>query len=362
MALTAFPNNRGFGIFPTPYMSNSTQGAFTINATGEYVAFIGRLILESGSSKVFSNASKIYWTSGSITFANVATNLRVGIQDVGATGFKDGTFDVYADLVGGGGGVTADALITTSLTTGSKTIANGDLIAIVIELTARAGSDSIQVLVSAQTFCSFPYSTSDSGAGNTKSLANPMITIESDDGTLGWFAGATFAKKLNQVVFDVDDTPDEYANVFKLPVKVEVNALGGIINCGSSADYELILYGDPLGTPNALATVSVTSALTNPASGYTEFQLSSPITLERDVYYAVSARPTTTNPITLFHQSYHNSNLRKPTLLGTNWSRYSRTGLSGAFSSEDNTIVPFLGVIANKWDDGASILNLYPVE
>ena len=70
-------------------------------------------------------------------FSNGSTNLRIGLQDVTpATGFEDGTFDVYADLVGGTDTIAEDVILATPMESGTKTVTHGDLLAIAIEMTA----------------------------------------------------------------------------------------------------------------------------------------------------------------------------------------------------------------------------------
>ena len=79
------------------------------------------------------------WVAGAgNTFANGSTDLRVGVQDV-ASGAPDGTYDVYATYTGGTDTITNSALHRKAMTSGTKTIANGAIVAIGHTMVTRGG-------------------------------------------------------------------------------------------------------------------------------------------------------------------------------------------------------------------------------
>jgi hypothetical protein len=266
-----------------------------------------------GGSKTLSAAGggSIVWPCFSVTFADGSTTFRVGVQDVDlATGLEDGTFDVHGELTGGGGGI-AVGLNNTAMTSGTKTIANGDLIAIVMEMPARAGADDVRPAVMNSPLLPlgsgtlFPYGTTDSGSGPSKAATHPAVTIIFDDGTLGWVPGraATHAWWITaaDINFGSGSTPDEYAAVFALPYAATIDAIGvGMSDVDAGDDIELILYSDPLGTPSAVLTVTIDPDVVRTGGGGTAivwpyFTPITPTTLTAGATYAVAMRPTTAN-------------------------------------------------------------------
>ncbi len=126
MALQTLANKMGMIISSDGGLMGSGINNATMDGAGESQAFIGKVFLEAGTgSKTISSAGgKIRWRSGTVTFANAGTNFRIGIQDVASTGLEDGTFDVYADLVGGTDTITGSADQLTAMETGTKTISH----------------------------------------------------------------------------------------------------------------------------------------------------------------------------------------------------------------------------------------------
>ena len=73
------------------------SAAMTIDAAVEAVHYTGQVFLEAGSgSKTISSAGgKIHWrTSGTVTFANAGTTIRIGLQDVSTSASYAGGWDL----------------------------------------------------------------------------------------------------------------------------------------------------------------------------------------------------------------------------------------------------------------------------
>lgn len=332
--------------------------AATMDAAGESVAAVGyiRLSTGPGTSKVLSAAGsgKIHVNLGALTFADAGTNVRVGVNDVGATGLEDGTHDVYGDFAGGGGGLTANGINTLTMTSATKTITDGDLVAIVVEMTARGGSDS--VVANRATTTSSPvsaYGTADTGSGPAKLTNGPLLcAIEFDDGTLGWMDNAWARFPTASTAFGSTSTPDEYALVFQVPFKAAVSGLfAGLSNLASTDDFELILYSDPLGTPVAHLTAAFDMSVGNNETWFS-IQTGS-YTLSPNTNYAIALRPTTANTLSFFRFDLGTggANIRKACVFGTNCSTYSRTDNAGAFGSQVTTSLPLFGVWITQLSD-----------
>ena len=297
----------------------------TLNAANETFAFIGQVLLENplSGSKTLSSAGggRIVWTTGSVTFSNGATTFDIGIQDVSTTtsiAQPDGTFDVKASFTGGGGGITASAVNTSVMTTGTKTIAHGDLIAITLAMTTRGGTDSIAVVLNNMTnywgdslLPGVVNNTSGTWARNVTALPNAYIIF--DDGTIGWLAGTSFTKTA-PILLNYNSgtgTADEYGNLLKYPVTF--NALGISLTgyaATASADFELLLYSTPLGTPVVERTITVDATQLTSSNGTRlkgMFLFSSPFLLKARTEYAITLRPTTTNNIGIYYHDVDNS-------------------------------------------------------
>src|SRR3990172_6421351 len=151
MTAAAFGGISGLHYPLIMYNGYGQTSSGTLDAAGEKIVFIGRMYLEGGpGSKTISSAGgKIDWRTSAVTWATPGSALRVGIADVdltkGPPGRDDGTFDVRKDLVQGTDSLASNTWVSTAMDTGTKTIAHGDLVAIVFELTATLGVDSVQV-------------------------------------------------------------------------------------------------------------------------------------------------------------------------------------------------------------------------
>lgn len=347
-----FPGHQGYWV-------NTTTG-MTVDAVGESAAIVGYVNLSSGpgTSKTISAAGsgKIHVQFGTNTYANASTNVRIGINDVGATGVEDGTHDVFKDCVPGTTTLTAGAVNAVTMGSGTKTIAHGDLIAVVVEMTARGGTDSIAInrTVVNSGYCS-PWGTGDTGSGPAILTGAPCMAIEFDDGTIGWFDGhlppITVA---SQTAYGSGSTPDEYALVFRLPFPARATGLAAwLANLASTDDFEMILYSDPLGTPVAQRTITQDADLCAVSGAYWSRGFSSAYDLSAGTDYGIALRPTTANTISLqaLTLGTNGAPLRAAMPFGTNCSQYSRTDQTGAFGSQSTIVIPAFGIWLEGYDD-----------
>jgi hypothetical protein len=251
-----------------------------------------------------------------------------------------------------------------AMTTGTKTINHGDIIAISFEMTARGGTDSVAV-ISHNTVnqisspINFPYKTADTGSGPTRSNSAVCgATILFDDGTLGWLERAYMLPFTSTTqTFNQTSTPDEYAAVFQLPFKCSIG--GGYLSIGSIAstdNFDIILYSDAQGTPVAERTVSfdpnyVAATVT---TGFINISFNS-LTLTQGAWYALALRPTTNNDITLVYNNLtttFGNKYKKPLPFGANCKFSSRTNQTGAFTEVQTYFMPIFGLLIDGLDDG----------
>ena len=346
----------------------SQQDGGVMDATGERVHCVGRIFLAGRTgSKTISAAGggAIWWTSGAVTNSNGSTVFRVGIQDVdltaGPAARGDAGWDVYGESTGSGI-VAGSARNVWSMTSGTKTIAHGDFIAVVFQMTTRGGADSVIARQAATGVAAASPSVTleTSGPTFTAQISIPNLVIVFDDGTFGWFTGTSPigpAFSTASTSFNSGSTPDEYALIFRVPFACKVDELQALVATSAGSDFEMILYSDPLGTPAVIESVTVdANALSIASVRGCIVQLTTPRTLTINTDYAIAVRPTTTNSVTLREiASISSSNAGLQFLsLGTGCYKATRSNQSGAFSATDTTRM-LMAVCISALDDGASV-------
>lgn len=255
----------------SPITHSAAISAITaLDLTAKKAAMIGECRIIGRGSKTISAAGggSIGFRLGTTVFADGASTLDIGIQDVstgsGPVVNPDGTFDVKRTLTGSG--LTTAAWNTIAMTggSGSKTIAHGDLIAVVWDLTARAGSDSVVLqgpdLTMLGTSSSSHRPTSAYHNATAWAIANvlPNVIITFDDGTLGTINDALPFSSMTTDGGTSASNPDEWALLFQSPWDLKIDAYGMVCGAETAAgDLTLSLYSDPLGTPTVLDSLTV---------------------------------------------------------------------------------------------------------
>lgn len=359
MAIVSIPPIQLF----SPFVDSMDVNAITLDATGESVSVIGRLWIEGtpGGTKVLSagGGGSIFTRMSAVTLANGSSVFDIGIQDVStSTGLEDGTFDVSGSWVSAAA-PTANIWNKKVMDTGTKTMAHGDLIAIVANFTTRAGADSLSFrrFASQTQTMAFPYGSADTGT-LAKATTALMAMIVFDDGTRGWIHGFTLPASSNtSISFHVSSALDEYCNIFTPTATMQISAIAQcVFNVVAGDTYEIILYEDPMGARTFLETVTPdpdVNSSTN-ATSY-DWQLITPVTLAAGVTYGVSARPLTVNPISFGHSTLNvtdNEVLKAMNPWGMSAKVVAATNL-GAFAEVQTYFVPLFGVLVTGLDDGA---------
>jgi hypothetical protein len=346
-------------VFPWTARPSGSSSVMVMNATGNKVALVGRCYIDGrpGSSKTLSAAGggSITFTSGAITFANGSTTMDLGIQGV-ATGSgplvqPDASFVVKRTLVGGTDTITATARNTFAMTGGSGTtnISHGDLIAIVFDMTARAGSDSVVVSSTASADIyptgagvGIPTANLNTGGNwnNTASaLRIPTALITFDDGTLGMLDGSSPSVINSTEAFATGTNPNERGLLFQVPWDCKVDCLmyqGSV--AGATADGTLTLYSDPLGTPTSMTSATMLGEQSDTSIGWHSALLASEVSLTRNTDYCLALLATGAGNITLNIHTLGSASHRAFYTNGTNLRKGTRNGSSGAFSTTTTTL------------------------
>ena len=241
--------------------------AATLDAVGEQAIMIGNVWIDgvpSGTKTISTGGSvgKIHFLPGTITWATAGTTLRVGIQDMnlaaGPPGRGDGTFDVYGDLVQGTDALTASTMKSVTMSSGTKSIAHGDLLAVIVEMTVRNGADSVGVQGNSTVNSSgLPGCTSFLGGTYAAQSDVPICVIEFDDGTLGTFVGTIPFQSASTEAWTNATNPNERGIGFRLQAPIKVGELIGFFGLqGATGDFDIIVYSDPYGTPASMYSAS----------------------------------------------------------------------------------------------------------
>jgi hypothetical protein len=368
MALQTINNGMGFPL-DWAMKTETTTVATTIDAVGESVAYIGKLYLQGGAvSKTISSAGgKIVFRFGTITGSiGVTSTLRAGIQDVAATGLEDGTYDTYGEWIGIGypGANSANIL---SLSSGSKTVSTGDLVALKVELTVLGGSEVVQVLgFSPQNAengiltSQFPYRvTNGTTKSNTAVSGSYIIT---DDGTIGWIEPFVFFGVSGAPTADTLQTGNirRYGASFEVPFKCSVRGAWLMVaGVATTEDFDFILYSDPFGTPVAERTVNVdASYFGSTAATAARVNVSfSSFTLNPGTTYAVIITSPASGAISGFVYIYSSFDFLYDVVRAQSpfddIRSIESTSTSGAMTDRGDTLLTPFGLLLDKLDDGA---------
>jgi len=360
-------------------MNISTQG--TLDAAGEKFAMIGRVKIAGtpGTSKTIntSGSSKIEWQGGSTAvFDNASSSLSVGIQGVNTSGppaQPDGTFSAYAVITTSADAspslTTADVWHSITPTTGTVTVSDGDLIAVVWDLTARGGSDAIMVTPATPVSLVFPttnaYASSAWGAAGANGQPNVILTAS--DGTLITLDGCKLFGNVGVAIITSSATnPDEYGTIFQVPFDCKVDAICGAIRVmASNSDFTLFLTSSPTSSRSTLASIAVAATQIGTASSntFSQWKLASEIALTANTDYCVSFQATGAGAIRVSQSTLGNGGAREFWNGGTTV-KGSTANNAADFAAGSTTVIPYLGVRISQIDfpsGGGGIYRRVPI-
>lgn len=365
MALQALPGGFLFPLGPglLANISGPARANNTMDAANEATIAIGRVATSDGGSHTIdtSGSSSIGWTTGSVTFANAGTTFKVGIAPVDTGNGPPArasnasnviSFDVQASFTGGGGGVTANSWQSSVPTSGTKTIANGDLVAICTQMTARGGADSIiQPHGSSNATVLRPTVTNYIGGTYTAASALPNFLITFSDGALGWLVGSDVFSTVNAQSWNSGSATKEYGQLYQMPFPMTIYGLWGFLN--PSADCDLVLYSDPLGTPSAERTLSIDSNVAPSAAVRRFFDLfPSPYQAAANQPIGAVFKPGGSN-VTVNYKTINDAAHRVADVFGTSGYGISRD--TGAFSNANSSLDHYyIGLLVGAFEHGVA--------
>jgi hypothetical protein len=339
--------------------------AVVLDAANEANIAIGQIIWADGGTHTVdtSGSSSIGWRTGTSTFANAGTTVKVGLGTVDAANGPPGratnvadviTFSVSKSMTGGGGGVASGAWQTHVPDTGSLAIANGDIVAMSVQMTARGGADNVSVTNAAQSnILNRPFVTSFTGGAYAAVAGHPNVMLTASDGTLGWFYGSMPFTSIGTKTANSGGAgaTKEYGQLYKLPFPCKV--YGIYANIDPDGDCDFVLYSDPLGTPVPEKTVSMDVNVVNLASQrMSAIMFATPYTLAAETPIVAAYKPGATN-ITIHFRTLASATHRVVDAGGTD--SYGVNRDTSAFANDNSSLNHFfIGLLVGAWDDGAS--------
>lgn len=335
--VVAWPSVLAIGI--NAYDTSATNT--TLDAQDEEVHFIGHLELPPGTaSATFDTNTTIQFQAGTVTW-NTGTTVRIGVQDVdattGAPGRGDGNWDCYKDMVAGTDTIST-GWNTITMASGSKSVNQGDLIAICIKVTVK-GAETLSLPVTYGGAGGFtagrPLTVSSIGSGFVARAALVIVAINFN-GIYATLQGALPYTSRTATTFNNTSTPDERGNFITFPFACKVRGfVMRIVYSASSTTFDVVMYSDPSGTPAAMSggTVTVdTDTLYSTSGGDLIIMLPAGVEVAANTKIAVVLKPNGATSIGYTYIDFPSTSVAALFPGGQNVTYAYRTDGSGAFS------------------------------
>lgn len=287
-------------------LANSTTTA-TIDAVNEALITIGQIWTDDGGTHTINTTgfSMLGWRTNNITFVDAGTTVKVGLASVDtangppARAVNSGgviTFNASRSIAGNSGGITGNAWQNHVPDSGTMTVANGDLVAFCIQMTARGGVDLINVGGVPQPFNSviFPCVTSYLSSVYANAATLPNARIRFSDGVRGYFVGSALQNgALISTTFNSGSATKEYGNVLALPFPVRIHGIVGYMTLNGPVDF--VLYSDPYINPVVERTVTLSHRTLATAGGALQALFSTPYDAVPNQPLGIVAKPGASN-------------------------------------------------------------------
>jgi hypothetical protein len=335
------------------------------DAAKEACIMHGHIITDDGGSHTIdtTGSSSLGWRAGAVTLANAGTTFKVGLAALdtanGPPARAANASDVITLDVSGSytsaAAPTANAWNQKVPDSGTKTIANGDLVAFCTQMTARGGADAVNTSNGTGVVgVPRPGVTGFVGGSYADAGTPPNAVITFSDGHLGWFyGGAVFATASTGQSFNNTGT-NEYGNLFQLPFPVKIYGLYAA--CNVAGDTDFVLYSDPLGTPASAKSVSVDlNVISTSQARYSSYLFASPYTTTANKPVAAIVKPTSATSVQFVYKTYNAAAHQVTEMCGTNG--YAVNRASGAFAAQNSSKDRFaIGLLVGAFQTHNSML------
>lgn len=291
--------------------------------------------------------------------------VRFSFQDVNSSGNPDNTEDQFRTITSGfanGAWLVPPGVMTNDGTNGGskRSVTRGDLLACVVRFENFVASDSIAMMLSSFSIIAatgsidpllrYYLESTDAGSSWSK-FGNwgPTMALKYSDGTYGvltWPVNP--GKVINTRTFNNGSTPDERGLIFQIPFPARISGAWVKIDLDAAAD--IVLYDNASSVLASKSLVSGQRAFTTPDNARIDFD--TPVNLSANTNYRLSIKPTSASSVSIADFDINASALLSAMDGGSTWMSTSRTD-AGAWT-DTNTNRPYMGIILDGFDDGAS--------
>jgi hypothetical protein len=324
--------------------------AFTssvIDATGEKVAFVGR---HWNAARATKSIRRVGFLFGTVTKAG-GSGLTVSLQNVDTTtGLPhrpDGTPDQTVAIANGDASFASDTWYRTDTLSADRSVAYGELIAVVIEFdgSGRLSSDAVNIknIASSASILDNSSSTQHFTSSWGPAASAPNVVFEYDDGTFGSIEDAMPCSAITTNNINTGTTPDELALKFQVPYECKIDAVAvWPNNTLTGRDFSVLIDS---------TTVAVDCDTLRNSIGLVTVPISE-ITLAANTNYYLSVRPDTASSNTTYDVTVADANHLTLWPGGTTWHLATRTD-AGAWSATTTRRPMGFGIRVSAIHDGA---------
>lgn len=324
-------------------------GSSTLDATGEYIAYVFK-IPKTGTLK------KVAIKIGTVTTADPVLIRLETVDDT--TGCPTGTlYDANATGTLETPTSTSIPYISINGTTGIGVTKN-NIVALKLSLDYTDGNLSIYTYVSNNEATSaFPYMVSYVGSSYTKLAVGSLCMILEYDNEIINTLGMFTPMNTTSLAFSSSSTPNHRGIKITMPFTAKVTGVYGYFDIDNAA--ELILYDSDGVTALQTITLPGPNIRNSANSGYYKLYLDTAQTLNKDSSYRLILKPTTTSTVSETNITFTNDG----SLLGIN---QLPLGINACYTyctgtpdelidwTDDTTIRPMMGLIYDQIDLPAS--------
>lgn len=332
-----------------------------IDDVGEAHVCVGNIVTSDGASHTIdtTGSSAIIWRTGTTSYGTAGSVFKVGIAAVDTSAGPPVRAVNVADIItfdvsktcSGAGSIPSISTQVSVPDAGSKTIANGDLVAVCFQLVTKGGSDIIRVVTNTFVIMHRPtLTTLPGGVGGvyTNSVAGPNFMITFSDGATGYMYGTDFNLVTTTRTFNSGSAQAEYGQLFQMPFGMKISGLYGWAD--PDADFDMVLYSDPLGTPVAERTVSIDANTCVSATGRRiTAPFPTPYIVKPSQPIVAAFKPGGSN-ISAYGKVFNDAAHRVSDAYGTLGYGVQRT--TGAFSNENSGLTNYyIGLMASGFEE-----------
>jgi hypothetical protein len=339
------------------------NGNLTIDAVGEKIAFMGPVYHQGGGSK---DVTKVHFRFGTVVKSG-GSGLTVSLQNVDAANGPpmrpDGTQDQTVAIANGDANFASNTNYTTAAFSASRTVAFGELLAVVIEydVTGWLTPDTVGIAIASNAndvFYPPNYGTSlytGTWATSGDDGIFPSVLLEYTDGSFGSLGQGypiTDAVGCIDYINTGDGAADERA--LKLTMPFDCECSGGFVHVqpsANNANFDIILY-DTDGTTVLGSESFDANQQYNATNGGITHAHWTPVTLAAGSAYRITVKPTTTTNIIVMWYRLANADHRKALRIGTDTVGSTRLD-AGAWTDSSVILMCDAGLILSKIDDGS---------